>query len=127
MMSLLRQRPHHAILVWTVLAGLLYRGLIPVGFMPVRDAGAAGVHLAICTAGTLLKRADRSEPAQKSDAHQSQCPFALAAMASVPPAVPMLWIAEHLVGEDLSPSAIDAAVDKRRSTHPPARAPPLIS
>lgn len=74
----------HLLVIWLVLAGVLYRGLIPAGFMPATTGGATrhGVLLVLCHHGEIAAHA---QGANGSDVTSlDQCPFGAAAGPALP-------------------------------------------
>lgn len=65
-------------LTWLVLAAILYRGLIPAGFMPaVGQAAAHGSMLVLCPHGDMAMHGHDGKGA--GSAGIEQCPFGAAA------------------------------------------------
>ena len=124
MLSFFRHRRIRSLAAWLALAAVLYRGLIPVGFMPVRAADAAGgVALAICTGGHLGNTAQH--PAGGA-AQPAECPFAFAAMASPLPALPVVPFFGVPAAAGVAQPAPSPAV-RLADVRPPARGPPTVS
>jgi hypothetical protein len=107
------------------LAAILLRSLIPVGYMPMHEAGTAlGMRMAICS-GNALMDAGFDHAAGAHRAH-AECPFAFAAMLALPPAVAGLasmWLFEPV----LAASAPQSAPQRPDRSRPPARASPVVS
>ena len=76
--------------VWLLAVALVYRSLVPVGFMP-NQGGEAGQFIVICSAGvlkTLRLDADGTAPAPAtpdpaSPADEDPCPFGVLASAAL--------------------------------------------
>ena len=112
--------------LWLALAGLLYRALIPAGFMPASHAQAqTGAVMVMCPGGMMMPAGDMEQGKPQAHAY-AQCAFAEAAGPVLPPALPVL-----------PPAPLPSALLPARHTldsplrltriRPPARAPPLYS
>ncbi len=118
-------RRSHLLAIWLVMASVLYRGLIPVGFMPATgEARRHGAVLMVCPHGQFSGHGAGGGHA--GDSSLQQCPFGAAAA----PAIPNLK-AVHFFAPLPVPRRADAAgMDVASATHwllPPARAPPALS
>jgi hypothetical protein len=119
----LRKQPF---VLWLALAGLLYRALIPAGFMPGNSAQAqAGAVMVMCPGGMLMPAGDMA-PGQPQAHAYSQCPFAEAAGPVLPPALPVLPPAPA-PATPLPARQTPASPLRFTRVRPPARAPPLYS
>lgn len=111
------------------LTGVLFRGLIPAGFMPaVGTAQPNGAILALCSGG-LLKAAPATggDPAGAPAAAASdECPFATAASPALPPDLPQLPPLPVAASAPLGDLSLPPAV-AARDLPPPARGPPSFS
>jgi hypothetical protein len=137
------RQPLRAVLSWLLLASLLLRGLVPLGFMPGWDRAAnegKSAWLIVCPAGDLQAllantglhahcegRGRNGEHAghRLHEAHLS-CPFATAAAPGLPTApADLCLVFEGLrtVARQSSPCLI-CALQRRLA---PARAPPRFS
>jgi hypothetical protein len=124
------------LLSWIVVASLLFRGLIPAGYMPNTANPGHFFQMVICTANGVQTIAvdENGQPAkqppedhQQKKAHKA-CPFALAAHATTPPADPMLQpigAADYTTVLFTAPATRLATTTLRKSA--PPRAPPLFS
>jgi len=112
-------------MVCLVLAGVLYRGLIPAGFMPASgEAARHGALLVLCTHGQLGTQGQGT--GGPGGVSLEQCPFGAAAGPALPsvdtafvfPPAPDHIRAERsaLFNRGASPRLL-----------PPARAPPILS
>lgn len=116
----------HRFTIWLALAGLVYRALIPSGFMPASGAQAqTGAVMVMCPGGMLMP-AEPDAKGKPQAFHYAQCPFAVAiapALPSVlvlPPALAALYAAMPAPG-------LLSALPAPAHTHPPARGPPSLS
>jgi hypothetical protein len=110
-----------ALLLWLALSAIVYRGLIPAGFMPVFAGDGAGVGLALCSGGALV-RSDRGKDGGKT-AVMEQCAYAAASVPVVPAAAPAQVPAQAVA---LPVQIANAATPRLAPTYslPPARGPP---
>ncbi|MBV8062573.1 MAG: hypothetical protein JOY51_03210 [Nevskia sp.] len=116
----------HQLIVCLILAGVLFRGMIPAGFMPATgEAARKGALLVLCLHGQLLAHGPDGGR-QPGGLVLEQCPFGAAAT----PALPHTPVAFHLP-PDLAyarpAAAITADHAESPRLRPPARAPPLFS
>jgi len=115
----------HQLVVCLILAGVLFRGLIPAGFMPATgEAAKRGQLLMLCTHGELAAHGHGGGHSDGSTLEQ--CPFGAAAAPSLPGSA----VAFHLPPALLyaRPAlASTAATGATPRLQPPARAPPLSS
>jgi hypothetical protein len=116
----------HQLTVCLILAAVLFRGLIPAGFMPASgEAAKHGALLMLCFHGQLATQ-PHGGGKHADGAALEQCPFGAAAA----PSLPGTAAAFHLT-PDLAyarPAFVSAAVHGDSSRlQPPARAPPLFS
>jgi hypothetical protein len=124
MIASFRHRRISSLFAWFALAAVLFRALVPAGYMPVHaDSSGPGLQLAVCHGGALI-----TSDAAGAGHHvsQSECPFALSAMAAIPPTgfAPSLAADVTVAAvDDQSPSVVVSPARLR----PPARAPPLFS
>lgn len=124
MLAAFRQRRYRAAFAWLALAAVLLRGLLPTGFMPAHAGGEApGIVIAWCSGGTL--HFDGHDPAGHR-VESGQCPFALSAMAAIPPSLPALRASERRASGSAS-EAVPAKPAASFRALPPARAPPAYS
>lgn len=114
--------------LWLALAGVLYRSLIPAGFMPAAgDAAHAGALLMLCPHGEFHgSHGSPAAPHPPAGDHGVQlCPFGTAGASTLPGAaadVPVELDAVPLPGGRAEHRAALALV-----VPPPARAPPALS
>lgn len=123
-MSLSRST-RHLLVVCLVLAGVLYRGLIPAGFMPASgEAARRGELLMLCPHGAMAMHGHGGKHAD--GAPLEQCPFGAAAAPSLPGAAIAFHLPPALAYARPAPGPVaDTAATPR--LQPPARAPPALS
>lgn len=114
--------------LWLALAGMLYRSLVPAGFMPAAgEAVRAGMWLTLCPHGQLHdSRAAPAAPHQPAGDHGIQlCPFGTAAATALPGAVAdfPVELAAALLADEIT--ARHACLTF--TVLPPARASPYFS
>ena len=119
------RKKRHWLVICLVLAGVLFRGLIPAGFMPASgEAARHGALLVICTHGELGLHGHGGNGS--GGASIEQCPFGAAAG----PAVPSVKLAFSFP-PDLARFRPDwnAVLSHGTSPYlqPPARGPPTLS
>jgi hypothetical protein len=108
-----------------VLAAILYRGLIPPGFMPAGgEAMRHGTMLVLCPHGEMGMHEHGGKGS--ATAPLEQCPFGAAAGPAIVSAKLSLPFSPEMAPFRPEP---DMAVDHRSQRHlqPPARAPPVYS
>jgi hypothetical protein len=115
----------HLLVVCLVLAAVLYRGLIPAGFMPASgEAARHGALLMVCTHGELVLH----EHGGKAPAGPAleQCPFGAAAAPSLPGGALAFHLPPALAYAAPAPPT---PADRGAPPHlqPPARGPPPLS
>jgi len=119
------RKQRHLLVVCLVLAGVLYRGLIPPGFMPASgEAARHGALLVVCTHGQLGTHGQGA--GSPGGASLEQCPFAAAAG----PALPSINTAFFFPPAPDHVRADWSAISNRGGSPrllPPARAPPVLS
>ncbi len=120
-----RHQQRHWLVVCLVLASVLYRGLIPAGFMPATgEAAQHGAMLMVCPHGEMGMHAHDGHGS--GGASIEQCPFGAAAG----PAVPGVKVAFSFSQDrfhfrpDWAAVAHDGIAPQLL---PPARAPPAVS
>lgn len=114
------------LVVCLVLAGVLFRGLIPAGFMPATgEAARHGALLMLCQHGELVAHG-HGEGKHPGGASLEQCPFGAAAAPSLPGAAPGFHLPPALA---YAPPAPLTPSERGEPPHlqPPARAPPQLS
>lgn len=105
------------------LTGVLFRGLIPAGFMPAMSADAGSL-LVLCSGGTLRTAVDPDgAPAAQA---MDECPFAAAASPGLPPA-PLMLAVRREFGVSGPVAAGTPHLSAASRTRPPARAPPSFA
>ncbi len=118
-------------IVWLVLAAaLLVRAAIPMGWMPVVQAG--GIRIALCTSAgpafATLGSDGRLHRDTLPEAPRDPCPFGLAlAQAADLPSPLTLSPAPLMPALLASPTPVAAAYIQQRLTRPPARGPPAFA
>ena len=124
-MSFPRKR-RHLLVVCLVLAAVLYRGLIPAGFMPAMgDAAHPGAQLVICPHGEMGMMHSHAGDGANGDSVE-QCPFGAAAGPALP-SVQLVFL--------FDPGPLQARTDLRAVPNqgaspylqPPVRGPPVFS
>ena len=119
----LRRRPSFQLASWLVFAAVLFRALLPDGFMLQRNPGG-NVALAFCYASALARLRHDGIP-NPSHAH-SGCAFAAAAAPALPGAgipLPNIFVAAATLAA--TPSQRPPA--RFSSGRPRARAPPTLA
>lgn len=121
----LTRSQRHLLVVCLVLAGVLFRGLIPAGFMPATgEAARRGELVMLCPHGTMDMGGHGGK--HGDGPALEQCPFGAAAAPSLPGGA----LALHLppAPAHVGPARDDTSrrIDSPRLL-PPARAPPLVS
>jgi hypothetical protein len=110
------------------LTGVLFRGLIPAGFMPALGADASGgAVLVLCSGGALKSAAAATDPHGHPAAQaMDDCPFAAASSPALPPALASLL---PVLQADVEPIRQGEAARPSSHRHPlpPARGPPRIA
>jgi len=118
-------RQRQLLIICLVLAGVLYRGLIPAGFMPASgEAARDGAMLMICPHGMVGMHEHGGNGS--GGASIEQCPFGAAAG----PALPGLKLVFTFAPGPAHFRPDWSAVLNRGSMphlHPPVRGPPLFS
>jgi hypothetical protein len=110
------------------LTGVLFRGMIPAGFMPAVGTDAqAGAILALCSGGMLKSVAVSADP----DGHPAaqamdECPFAAASSPALPPTLGNLLSLRAFTVERLA-TGEPSGIARRTAALPPARGPPRIA
>lgn len=116
------RRLHRPLVFWLIAAALLWRGLVPAGFMPVvGGADGSGLHFALCSGGTLVP-ADGDNGTSVTHV----CPFAAAEI----PALPGLSLHLPLSLPRMESPASVAAITPpslNRPRRPPVRGPPSLA
>jgi hypothetical protein len=133
------RKQRHFWMVWLVLLGVLYRGLIPAGFMPAAgEAAAHGALFVICPHGEMgMSMAGMQMPGMPMDMHRhagsspsasslEQCPFGAAAVPALPSLKTAFYFPPVLAH---SRPGWNATLSRQVSPRlqPPARAPPVLS
>ncbi|NGY05387.1 DUF2946 family protein [Solimonas terrae] len=127
------RRHRHTILLWLALLGVLYRALIPPGFMPVMTHTARGtvLGLAMCygqgpvTIGQNPARSgDAGHTGHGADRQEPQCPFAAAATPALPYVASLSPAPAAAPARQQEPVVESAANDTANYLRPPSRAPP---
>jgi hypothetical protein len=107
-----------------VLAGVLYRGLIPAGFMPATgEAARHGAILMVCPHGQMAMH-DHGGKAPAGPSLE-QCPFGAAAAPSLPGGTIALHLPPALVYA--APAQLTPSDGGEPHLQPPARGPPQLS
>ena len=115
----------HLPVIWLVLAGVLYRGLIPAGFMPATgEAARDGAMLMVCPHGMMGMHEHGGNGS--GGASIEQCPFGAAAGPAVPGVKLVFSFAQEAAHfrPDWS-----AGLNRGSTPHlqPPVRGPPVLS
>ena len=120
-------------LTWLIVASVVFRGLIPAGYMPGAPEAGHVFKVVICTGygSQTMVVDDHGQPIKKDSKHSKNhkipCPFALNTHATTP-SVPVAQVGMAVVYTDLlfpAPAAHPATAMLRKTA--PARAPPLFS
>ncbi len=120
-------------LTWLIVASVVFRGLIPAGYMPGAPEAGHVFKVVICTGyGSQTIVVDsHGQPIKKDNKHSGDhkvpCPFALNTHATTP-SVPVAQVGMAVVYTDLlfpAPAAHPATATLRKMA--PPRAPPLFS
>ncbi|MDR3418029.1 MAG: hypothetical protein P4L83_17790 [Nevskia sp.] len=118
-------RSWRVIAVWLALAGVLYRGLIPAGFMPASgEAARHGTLLALCSHGAL--HVHGGDGAHAGYWSLDQCPFGAAAGPGLP-AARMAWDGAPPPRATPCPHYAHLRIETAALRLPPARGPPIRS
>ncbi len=114
------------LVVCLILAGVLFRGLIPAGFMPATgEAAKHGALLMVCPHGEMAMH-DHGGGKHADGPSLEQCPFGAAGAPSLPSTPVAFHLPPHLA---FARPLRGAVPDRGAAPHlqPPARAPPLFS
>lgn len=114
-------RTHHRpFALWLALAAVLYRALIPAGFMPATaEQARQGAVLVLCSGGLLKQSQEPGHPAAHA---YEQCAFAAAAAPALPPSVAAA--ASFPAAFTVPAAAQPAAQSLPQLALPPVRGPP---
>lgn len=111
-------------LIWLVLAAILYRGLIPAGFMPAAGQPGHGSLLVLCPHGDMAMHGhDGKGP---GSAGIEQCPFGAAAGPALTSGNLTVGLARLAAAFRPDWSPVAGRADQPR-LQPPARGPPAAS
>ena len=117
----------HRCTLLLALLGVLYRGLIPAGFMPAVPAEAQrGAWLALCSGGTLKSLAAPGQPQAPAAHAYAECAFALAAVPALPAAAVRPTLPDSAPAETIAARS-SSIVPAPLCARPPVRGPPLYS
>jgi hypothetical protein len=118
-------RKRHFLAVCLVLASVLYRGIIPTGFMPATgEAVRHGTLLVVCPHGEMGMRGHDGNGSH--GASLEQCPFGAAAGPAVP-SVKLVYPFTAVLAYFRPDRAALLRHGSLPRLHPPARAPPILS
>jgi len=124
MYSLRKQR--YLLVICLVLAGVIYRGLIPAGFMPASGSHVAGYNafLVICRHGEMASH----DPSGTSSDGSSleQCPFGAAAGPAAP-SVKVVFSFAPVLAVNKPVWNIVSSYHETPQLQPPVRGPPVLS
>ncbi|MGH8456246.1 MAG: hypothetical protein ACRETW_00510 [Stenotrophobium sp.] len=117
-------RRSHPLVIWLALAALLYRALIPAGFMPSFKGDGQGVSIAFCVGGKLKILTDGDGAPANHVA--SECAFAMA-VVPVLPASTAVFVPHRHAPTVLVAAATNLTVSRSITPQPPVRGPPQLS
>lgn len=115
--------------LWLLAAALFCaKALMPVGWMPVADAG--GIRIELCTgqgaiSATLDAQGRLHKDGDRQDQNRDKCPFGLIVLAAGLPAAPVLAIPFAPTGLVASSLPLLIIAARPQGLGPPGQAPPL--